>query len=243
MQDTSCAANSDLGSIDLSCRSNRWRPSTDIIKIKLPQLQLHTIIMSQSINLYPDSVHKSLLGDPEYYPEIDTYVETIRNATKGFGTDEDALIQTLGSKDIHERYLIAYRYKETYNQDLKDLMNKETSGNFGVLIKLLALPIPDAEAKIINMATKGMGTNERLLWSVICGRSNEEIEILKKAYFKKYNKDISFLVASELSGALKKLRLACLQAMEETYDPTYHNKSKAAEDADAGPSEVSSIFK
>jgi len=51
---------------------------------------------------------------------------------------------------------------------------------------------------------------------VICGRSNEEIEILKKAYFKKYNKDISFLVASELSGALKKLRLACLQAMEET---------------------------
>ena len=173
-----------------------------------------------------------MLGDPEYYPEIDTYVETIRNATKGFGTDEDALIQTLGSKDIHERYLIAYRYKETYNQDLKDLMNKETSGNFGVLIKLLALPIPDAEAKIINMATKGMGTNEKLLWSVICGRSNEEIELLKKVYFKKYNKDLSILVASELSGVLKKLHLTCLQGMEETYDPTYHNESKAVEDAD-----------
>jgi len=40
---------------------------------------------------------------PEYYPEIDTYVETIRNATKGFGTDEKELIQTLGSKDVHER--------------------------------------------------------------------------------------------------------------------------------------------
>ena len=111
-------------------------------------------------------MHKSLLGDPEYYPEIDEYVEKIREATKGLGTDEDALIQTLGSRDIHERYLIAYRYKETYNQDLKTLMRKETSGNFGVLIKLLALPIPDAEAKIINMATKGLGTNEKLLWSV-----------------------------------------------------------------------------
>ena len=187
----------------------------------------------QSINLYPNSVHKSALGDPEYYPEIDTYVESIREATKGFGTDEDALIETLGSKNIHERYLIAYRYKDTYNQDLKDLMRKETSGNFGVLIKLLALPIPDAEAKIINMATKGLGTNENLLWSVICGRSNEEMELLKKVYFKKYNKDLSILVASELSGVLKKLHLACLQAMEETYDPTYHNESKAAEDADA----------
>lgn len=185
-----------------------------------------------SINLYPPSVHTAVLGDPNYYPEIDTYVETIREATKGLGTDEDALITTLGSRDIHERYLIAYRYKETYGQDLKELMRKETSGNFGVLIKLLALPIPDAEAKIINMATKGLGTNEKLLWSVICGRSNEEIEILKKAYFQKYNKDLSLLVSSELSGVLKKLHLACLQGLEETFDSTYHNVSKAEEDAD-----------
>ena len=127
-----------------------------------------------SINLYPPSVHTAVLGDPNYYPEI---------------------VTTLGSRDIHERYLIAFRYKETYGQDLKELMRKETSGNFGVLIKLLALPIPRAEAKIINMATKGLGTNEKLLWSVICGRSNEEIEILKKTYFQKYNKDLSLLVS------------------------------------------------
>lgn len=186
-----------------------------------------------SINLYPPSVHTAVLGDPNYYPEIDTYVETIREATKGLGTDEDALITTLGSRDIHERYLIAFRYKETYGQDLKELMRKETSGNFGVLIKLLALPIPDAEAKIINMATKGLGTNEKLLWSVICGRSNEEIEILKKTYFQKYNQDLSLLVSSELSGVLKKLHLACLQGLEEIFDSTYHNVSKAEEDADA----------
>ena len=186
-----------------------------------------------SINLYPPSVHTAVLGDPNYYPEIDTYVETIREATMGLGTDEDALITTLGSRDIHERYLIAFRYKETYGQELKELMRKETSGNFGVLIKLLALPIPEAEAKIINMATKGLGTNEKLLWSVICGRSNEEIEILKKTYFQKYNKDLSLLVSSELSGVLKKLHLACLQGLEETFDATYHNISKAEEDADA----------
>ncbi len=186
-----------------------------------------------SINLYPPSVHTAVLGDPNYYPEIDNYVETIREATKGLGTDEDALITTLGSRDIHERYLIAFRYKETYGQDLKELMRKETSGNFGVLIKLLALPIPEAEAKIINMATKGLGTNEKLLWSVICGRSNEEIEILKKTYFQKYNKDLSLLVSSELSGVLKKLHLACLQGLEETFDSTHHNVSKAEEDADS----------
>lgn len=59
------------------------------------------------------------------------------------------------------------------------------------------------------------------------------MELLKKVYFKKYNKDLSIVVASELSGVLKKLHLACLQAREEAYDPTYHNESKAVEDADA----------
>jgi hypothetical protein len=85
-----------------------------------------------SINLYPPSVHTAVLGDPNYYLEIDTYVETIREATVGLGTDEDALITTLGSRDILERYLIAFRYKETYGQELKELMRKETSGSFGV---------------------------------------------------------------------------------------------------------------
>ncbi|KAL7526423.1 hypothetical protein ACHAXR_001482, partial [Thalassiosira sp. AJA248-18] len=69
--------------------------------------------------------------------------------------------------------------------------------------------------------------------SVICGRSNAEIDMLKKAYFKRYNKDLSNLISSELGGDIKKLALACLQGMEEDFDPTYHTESKAREDAKA----------
>ena len=78
-----------------------------------------------------------------------------------------------------------------------------------------------------------LGTKEELLYSVICGRSNAEIDLLKKAYFKRYNKDLSNLISSELGGDIKKLALACLQGMEEDYDPTYHTESKAKEDAKA----------
>lgn len=184
-----------------------------------------------SINLYPDEIHRAQLGDPEYYPEIDAACEAIYEATKGLGTDERALIDTLGSKNVKERFLISYRYKEMYGKELKELMKSENSGDFGFLTQLLALPAPEAEAKIIRKATKGLGTNEQLLWSVICGRSNEEIQILKKTYFKRYNKDLVALVGSELSGDIKKLHMACLQGMEEKYDPGYHNASKAEEDA------------
>lgn len=184
-----------------------------------------------SMNLYPKEIHRALLGDPEYTPDIDEACETIYTATKGLGTDEDAIIDTLGSKNTIERFLIAFRYKEKYGQELKELMKKENHGDFGFLTQLLALPAPEADAKIIRKATKGLGTTDELLWTVICGRSNEEIQMLKKIYFGRYNKDLISLINSESSGDLKKLYLACLQGIEDKFDPSYHNVSKAEEDA------------
>ena len=185
----------------------------------------------------PFLIHFHLLSTAktrkEYGPEIDEACDILRKATKGMGTDEKAIVATLGSRTPSERFLIAYRYKEKFGQDLYDLMKKENSGNFGLLTQLLSLPIPDAEAKIIRVATKGLGTTEKMLWPVICGRTNEEMEILKKAFFRRYNKDLSNVLSSELSGDLKKLILACVQGLEEKYDPTYHNASKADEDAKA----------
>lgn len=184
-----------------------------------------------SLNLYADEVRNAQLGAPAYYPEIDDACAAIFKATKGVGTDEGALIAVLGSKNDVERSLISYRYRELYQKELKDLMRKENSGDFGFLTQILSLPVPEAEAKIVRKATKGMGTNESLLCSVICGRSNEEIDILKKAYFKRYGKDLTNLVSSEVSGDMKKICLANLQGMEEKYDPAYHTASRAEEDA------------
>jgi len=183
------------------------------------------------MNIYPEEVHDAELGSPTYYPEIDSFCEEIHDATKGFGTDEQALVQILASKDTVERSLISFRYKEKYNKDLKKLMQKETSGDFGFATQLLAVSCFEAVAEIVRKSTKGLGTNEKLLYSVICGRSNAELQILKKTYFTRYNKDLTILVLSEVSGDLKKLLTACLQGMEEKYDPAYHTQSKADEDA------------
>jgi len=184
-----------------------------------------------SLNIYPEEVHKAELGDPAYYPEIDQYCDKIHRACKGFGTDEKALIAILGTKNAVERSLIAFRYPQMHSKKLKDLMKKENSGDFGFATQLLALPSIEAEAKIIRKATKGLGTNDKLLYSVLCGRSNEEMNILKKTYFTQYSKDLISLVSSEVGGDLKKLLVACLQGIEEVFDPAYHTESKAKEDA------------
>jgi Annexin len=96
----------------------------------------------------------------------------------------------------------------------------------------LALRPDRAEAAMIKSACKGIGASANIIWSIMAGRTNEEVERLKKVYFEIYSKDLGKLLASELHGDMERLVFTCLQAGEEAYDPQYHTKDKAVEDAE-----------
>lgn len=164
--------------------------------------------------------------------EIDQACQGIHNACKGLGTDEEALTAVLGTKSADERYLIAMRYKEIFGKDLKKVLRSETSGEFGYLLQLIARPLPEVEAALLRKATKGMGTREKLIYPIVMGRTNVEMDILKKTYFDKVGKDLGSVMDSELSGDVKKSVLASLQAPLEPYYPPFHTLEKANADAD-----------
>uniref|UniRef100_A0A7R9ZI03 Annexin n=1 Tax=Pseudictyota dubia TaxID=2749911 RepID=A0A7R9ZI03_9STRA len=187
-----------------------------------------------SLNIYPEVTHclaKSLAL--EYGPEIDAICDEIKAACKGWGTDEKRLIKAVASCDAETRTKVSRRYKEMHGKELTDLMRKEAGGDFGRALQMLSVPPDVTEALIVRMATKGLGTSEKWLYPVICGRSNAEIEILKKAYFKTYGKDLGQLIGSETSGDLHKLLVTCVQGIEEEFDPDRHTADKAEEDAEA----------
>jgi Annexin len=127
---------------------------------------------------------------------------------------------------------MAIRYKELYNVELYDLMKKEFSGDFGRTVKFLALPADKAECAMIHTALKGIGSNVNIIWSILIGRTNVEIERMKKTYFTMYTKDLSKRLASELHGNMERLIFNSIQASEEKYDPQYHTMDKALEDAE-----------
>ncbi|KAJ0408808.1 hypothetical protein P43SY_000704 [Pythium insidiosum] len=186
------------------------------------------------LNLYPPSAHNVYGGAKlTYPPEIDAACQEIYKACKGLGTDEKTLTNVLGTKSPETRYLIALRYKELFNKSLKDLIKSETSGDYGRLLALLTVPLPEAEADIIRHATKGAGTTEKYLFPVLMGRTNVEINILKKTYFDLYNQDLGVLLNSELSGDFKKSILAAIQGSMVDYSPEFHTQKKAEDDADA----------
>jgi hypothetical protein len=45
----------------------------------------------------------------------------------------------------------------------------------------------------------------------VIGRTPEEMALLKKTYFEKYNKDLGVVLNSELSGDFKKVIMAAVQ--------------------------------
>lgn len=124
------------------------------------------------------------------------------------------------------------RYKELYGQDLEGIMKKKFSGDVGTALEFLALPLDQCEAAMLRAATAGIGATKNIIWSIVTGRTNEEMNLLKKAYFKKYGKDLGSLLASELRGDMESLVLNCLQASEEEFNYDFHTEERAKADAD-----------
>ena len=83
-------------------------------------------------------------------------------------------------------------------------MKKELSGDFGMAVTCLAVPLDEAECYMLKKATDGIGCSVLIIYSVLCGRTNDELELINKNYFKLYTKDLGKLMASELHGDMER---------------------------------------
>ncbi|RLN87300.1 hypothetical protein BBJ28_00013593 [Nothophytophthora sp. Chile5] len=186
------------------------------------------------LNLYPPANHAVYNGvSLNFSPAIDQTCNAIHDACKGLGTDEDGLNAALGTKSADQRYLVSVRYKQLFGKELTKVLKSETSGDYGKLLQLISRSLPEAEASILRKATKGAGTKEKLIYPIVMGRTNEELNILKKTYFDKYGDDLNVVLNGDLSGDLKKVIMASMQAPLEIFNPSFHTPQHAEADADA----------
>jgi len=185
---------------------------------------------NECVNLYPPCILENDKS-PDFGIEIDEKCQEIHDACKGWGTKDKDLIAAIGGTLGEERHKLSLRYPQLHNIELCKLMDKESHGNYGFALECCALSPAVAECAMILKASKGLGTSEHLLWSIIMGRSNEEMEFLKTTYYLTYTDDLARIVSKEFGGDLRKLAVSCLQAAEEAYDPDFHDEEKAEEDA------------
>ena len=167
--------------------------------------------------------------------EIDAICTKIHEACKGWGIlNFKRLGKALYNTTGNDRKKIALRYPEMYDTDLRKFMrDKLRNSDFGLLMQFLADGPVEVECMMLKHAMDGFGSDKVMLYTILCGRSNDDMTLLKKTYCKMYYGDLTAEVSRKSGGDIKAILTAAMQAAEEEFNPDYHTEDKAAVDAEA----------
>uniref|UniRef100_A0A672PVL1 Annexin n=1 Tax=Sinocyclocheilus grahami TaxID=75366 RepID=A0A672PVL1_SINGR len=159
------------------------------------------------------AVNKGYRGTIKDFPGADPLrdVEVLRKAMKGFGTDENAIIELLGSRPNKQRVPLKAAYKTTYGKDLVSDLKSELRGNFESLVLAMLKAPAHFDASELREAISGAGTDEACLIEILSSRSNAEIREITKIYKAEYGKSLEDAISGDTSGHFRRLLVSLSQ--------------------------------
>uniref|UniRef100_A0AAR2IWV8 Annexin n=1 Tax=Pygocentrus nattereri TaxID=42514 RepID=A0AAR2IWV8_PYGNA len=147
------------------------------------------------------------------YPGADPLrdVEVLRKAMKGFGTDENAIIELLGNRSSRQRVPMVRAYKTTYGKDLIHDLKSELTGNFEQLVLAMMKSPAEYDAYELHQAIAGAGTDEACLIEILSSRNNAEIREINQLYKAEYKKTLEDAIMHDTSGHFRRLLVSLCQ--------------------------------
>lgn len=146
---------------------------------------------------------------------------------KGFGCDDNSIVEIVCRRNNAQRQEIAKVFKTNFGKDLIENFKSETRGNFEDLLTAVMTPTLDYYCNEIHDACAGLGTDEQVLIEVLCTLSNQEINMIKNRYQEIYKKDLEDVLIGETSGNFKRLLVSLLNANRDESGETDIEKAKA----------------
>lgn len=184
-----------------------------------------------SLELYPEVIRNGYVieGDGE---DIEGICEEIHAACEGFGTDEERLLKAMGSHPPETRCRVGPLYERTHGKRLDAVIKSECgSRDFGTALQFLASNPITAECAMLEKALEKK--EKDVAYSIICGRTNHEMMLLRSRFYYKTGKDLVVQVMEQFGGDFEKLLVTALQAPEQKYDPDYHTEDRQDQDVNA----------
>ncbi|KAM3957152.1 annexin B10 isoform 2-T2 [Aphomia sociella] len=129
----------------------------------------------------------------------------LREAMKGFGTDEDTIVQILTSRSNAQRQAISQAFTHEFGRDIIEDLKSELGGHFEDVIVALMLPPEEYLCKELHHCMEGLGTDEHALIEILCTRTKREIAAIVEAYERLYNRPLAEHMCSETSGDFRRL--------------------------------------
>lgn len=145
---------------------------------------------------------------------VATEVDEIIKAGKGkWGTDESTFNRILMRSNAAHLRAFSEKYREATNEDLIRRIEHEFSGSaekaFKFLVEGLRNP-PALFAERLFKSMDGVGTNDNDLQRLIITRCEKDMVQIKEEFFKKHNKTLAKMIASDCAGDYKKVLLALI---------------------------------
>ncbi|XP_041346714.1 LOW QUALITY PROTEIN: annexin A4-like [Gigantopelta aegis] len=153
----------------------------------------------------------------------------LRNAMKGLGTDEKAIIVVLTRRSNEQKQQIKLKFKSMYGKDLIKELKSELSGNFREVILGLMMNPAEFDSYNLHKGIEGIGTDEDALIEILCSRSNEEIQKIKKQYKEDHKVELEKDIRGDTSGHFRRLLISMTTAAREPDGPI--DRQKARQDA------------
>jgi len=168
---------------------------------------------------------------PRHDFDAGAVAEQLRNACKGFGTDEETILRILGNHTLKQRLEVASAFKVAYGKDLIDDLKSELGGNFEDLCVALLTPLRVYDARQIHDAVSGAGTDESVLCEIMCTRTNDEIKEIKQKYKAEFDAELEEALQGDTSGYFGRLMTSLCVGGRESDDWDSSDDDKAAEAA------------
>uniref|UniRef100_A0A3Q3QBJ5 Annexin n=1 Tax=Monopterus albus TaxID=43700 RepID=A0A3Q3QBJ5_MONAL len=162
-------------------------------------------------------VNRGFRGTIQDFPGADPLkdVEVLRKAMKGFGTDEQAIINLLGSRSVKQRVPLLRAYKTSYGKDLIKDLHSELSGDFRKLVMAMMKSPTELDASELHSAIKGAGTDEACLIEILSSRTNAEIREITRVYKQEYKKSLEDAIIGDTSGHFRRLLVSLSQGSRD----------------------------
>ena len=149
--------------------------------------------------------------------DIDKDAEALRKALKGAGTDEDTIIKIIANRNNTQRQQLKAYYQQKFNRDLVFDLKSDLSGKFEDAVVALFDDPYVYDAKSLNKAMKGAGTDEDTCIEILCTRPSYQLAQDKILFQQLYGKDLYNYVHSETSGHFRQILLALLNCQRHDF--------------------------
>ena len=160
-----------------------------------------------------------------FYTPIDYDCYQIYSAMKGFGTNEDTLIEVIATRSNERINQIKVRYEQLYKKVLVKEIDNETSGFFKrILLALLQAerqvnPNPneqncdDCAKRLYASQSEKKEILQEAYIDIFTKKSREELAFISKKYFQWYSKTLLEEVERLFSGDARRVLKAIIYAL------------------------------